>query len=213
MSTIPVRVLDLSGPLGAGPAYFVLRVYDENDYRRYTWVEGGGGEAEFRVPWRAVPMFEAFMGARAQLFTSAAVDLAQVSSGTPIIPAFPGYFFAPADNAALRVYNVSGAGALTHAPTIRLGNNAGHDNLGTATLRSDAFAAGTDWVMRPALGTNALKASVFDMATSPIVLDVIDPATGTGGFAWTVMFILSGTWMVADHGSYVPALLDLTPAG
>jgi hypothetical protein len=72
-------------------------------------------------------------------------------------------------------------------------------------LKAEAFAGGADYLLRPALGLTVLATGIVDMATSPIVLDVLEAATGTGGFAWTASFVLSGTWMVASSGSFVPA--------
>ncbi len=204
MSNVPSRFFDLSGPIGAAPGYFVLRAYDEGAFgRRYTFSNGGPETGNLLIPWPAVPMFEAFMGGRAQSFSSAQVDLTQAASGLPIVPALPGYFFMPVDDGALRIFSMAGAGTLTHPPTIKLRQNT--TELGTGPVKVDAFVGAADYVMRPAVDIRVLATDVVDVGTSPIVLDVLDPATGTGGFAWTAIFVLSGTWMVSDSGGFAPA--------
>jgi len=133
-----------------------------------------------------------------QTFTTTTVDLSTTPTGIALVPTKPGYFFVPAGQAPLSVTTVTWGGAMTNAPTIRAGNVSSHDNyVASSTLDVGAFGAdgGTARTTRPAIGNGGL-ATLADMA-APIVLDVQTAATGSGGFAWTVRFAISGTFVPA----------------
>jgi len=187
----PTTAVDLSGSVGAAPNDLMLRIYDEVSYRRIT-VAWGGIEGEgLRVPWAALPAFEAGLAGvgQAQMLLSAPVDLTTTPSGIVLVPAMPGFFFMPAAADPLRVVNISSAGTLVTAPTFRAGNDGGHSNWGTGPLDAGAFVASTARATRPALAEGALV-TMADMA-SPIVLDVLTAGVGSG-FAWTVRFGIAG---------------------
>jgi hypothetical protein len=192
----PTTAVDLSGSVGAAPNDLMLRLYDETAYRRIT-VAWGGIEGEgLRVPWAALPAFEAGLAGvgQAQMLLSAPVDLTTTPAGVVLVPAMPGYFFMPATTDPLRVVNISSGGTMSVAPTIRAGNDGGHSNWGSGSLDAEAFVGSTARTTRPALGNGALV-TMADLA-SPIVLDVTAAGSGSG-FAWSVRFGIVGSLVAA----------------
>jgi hypothetical protein len=190
MSTIATETVDISASLGAAPGFFVLRAYDEPAFRRFTFATCGQEDDEIRVPWAALPAFEALVGANgAQMFLSAPVDLTSTPSGIALVPAMPGYMLLPAAADPLRVINLSSAGTMSTLPTIRFGNNGTHDNYGSGPVDAGAFVGSTARTTRPALADGSLV-TLIDLA-APIVLDVLSAGSGSG-FAWSVRFAISG---------------------
>jgi hypothetical protein len=142
--------------------------------------------------------FKAALGVgQAQMFLSAPVDLTETPSGVVLVPSLPGFFFVPATQDPLLVVNLLSGGTLTGGPTVRAGNVSTHDNYASGMLDVDTFivGGGTARTTRPAVGSGGLV-TLADLAV-PIVIDVLEPATGTGGFAWTVRFGLSGSFVPA----------------
>ena len=192
----PTTTVDLSGPVGAAAGDLMLRIYDEVAYRRVTVAWGGIEGDGLRVPWAALPAFEAGLAGvgQAQMLLSAPVDLTTTPSGIVLVPAMPGYFFMPAAADPLRVVNISSAGTMASSPTIRAGNDGGHSNWGSGSMDAGAFVGSTARATRPALGNGAVV-TMADLA-APIVLDVTGAGSGSG-FAWMVRFGIVGSLVAA----------------
>jgi hypothetical protein len=198
MSGIATRTVDLSGPLGAAPGFFNLNIFDDapntsgaGAARRFRLDIGNIVGEQLRIPMAALPAFQAAVGG-AQMFVSGSVNLTTTPSGIALVPATPGYFFVPNGNDPLRVVNLSSAGTMSVAPTIRCGNNGTHDNYGSGAMDAGAFVGSTARVTRPAFGSGQTF-TLIDLAT-PIAIDVTAAGSGSG-FAWSVAFALAG-WIV-----------------
>jgi hypothetical protein len=187
----PTRTVDLSGPLGAAPGFFMLDIFDDETARRFEISKGYGA---LSVPWAALPTFQAAVGGQ-QLFLSAPVDLTTTPSGIALVPSLPGFFFVPATQDPLLVVNLLSGGTMTGAPTIRAGNVSTHDNYASGELDVATFVVGggAARTTRPAVGNGGLV-TLADMA-APIVVDVLTPAAGTGGFGWSVRFGITGSFV------------------
>ena len=184
----PTRTIDLSAPMGAVPGFFMLDIYDDATARRFEISKGYGS---LSVPLRALPTFQAALGGQ-QLFLSAPVDLTTTPSGIALVPALAGYFFVPATQDPLMVVNLSSAGTLTGPPLVRAGNPSSSGNMGGGSA-GGVLDAGTFGQPAKTVRSSFLAGPITlaDLAT-PIVVDVTAAATGTGGFAWSVRFGITG---------------------
>jgi|HubBroStandDraft_2_1064218.scaffolds.fasta_scaffold180845_2 hypothetical protein len=185
----PTRTIDLSAPMGAVPGFFTLDIYDDATARRFAISQGLGS---ISVPWAALPTFQAAVGGQ-QLFLSAPVDLTTTPSGIALVPALAGYFFVPANNDPLMVVNLSSAGTLTNPPLVRYGNPSSSGNMGGGSAGGD-LDGGTFGQPAKTIRSSFLAGPITlaDLAT-PITLDVVRAATGTGGLAWSVRFAIIGS--------------------
>jgi hypothetical protein len=106
-----------------------------------------------------------------------------------VIPAMPGYVFAPI---TARFFLTVTAGALSTSPTIKSGNNATNDNLiASATLSlTSAYSAGAP-AMAGSPTVLATGTKFVDLAT-PILFKITTGATGTGGFVCKGKFFVQG---------------------
>ncbi|HVT06734.1 MAG TPA: hypothetical protein VHO67_04730 [Polyangia bacterium] len=194
MNINPTRTIDLASALGSGASFFELCRYDGLNAVRFALATGGVEGEGLTVPLAALPSLAALVGG-AQTFLSAPVDLTGTPSGIQLVPSAPGCFFLPANNDPLMIVNLSSAGAMTTTPKIRYGNPSSSGNMGggsggapvdVGTFGQPAKTIRSSFVTGPA--------TLADLSTA-INVDVVQAGAGTGGFAWSVRFVLTG-WIV-----------------
>jgi hypothetical protein len=119
------------------------------------------------------------------------IDLTATSTGNILVPAMPGFLFAPSQP---RLFSIQKAGAISTSFTYSAGNDGSHVNIiPSATPATTVFSA--TGLTAPDLdlaGTAATIPLALVDLTTPITVSITAGATGTGGFAWKGRFAVIG---------------------
>ena len=130
-----------------------------------------------------------------ETFETPLLDLTVVTTGIEIVPAKPGHI--PLLAVAGSWLIESFAGVQTAPGSIKLGSDPTHTNLlSTVVLPPNATLAAIVSLPSRANSTSTTVAAntAQRLVNTPVILDVISPSTGTGGFALKGRYHFSVIW-------------------
>lgn len=132
-----------------------------------------------------------------EIYASPLLDLTQAVSGVEIIPAKPGYI--PTTRTVGGVFWVieNVTGTQTTPPTLRAGSNAARTNfiiqVSTTPANADVNGANPPSLSNAAAAVATTTVQLFP--NTPVYLDIVAPAAGTGGYKCMAKIISIITWM------------------
>jgi len=139
----------------------------------------------------------------AESFISPLLDLTVPTLGIELVPARPGYFAVPSGNAIILVEQA--AGTQTSPPTTRAGSDPGHTNSIPSASTQPTSGAINGLIAAGALPgftigpvSTANTAGVQQLANTPIILDIVTGAQGTGGYILKAKIEIRVFWVAVS---------------